>query len=59
LLLLVLLKVLPVVDLVSLFYSLLCLSTVLITTTAGFQPPPGFQPPGQGRGYPPPGFGGR
>ena len=25
----------------------------------GFQPPPGFQPPGQGRGYPPPGFGGR
>lgn len=24
-----------------------------------FQPPPGFQPPGQGRGYPPPGFGGR
>lgn len=27
---------------------------------SGFQPPPGFQgPPGQGRGYPPPGFGGR
>ncbi|KAJ6015584.1 hypothetical protein N7540_010175 [Penicillium herquei] len=24
-----------------------------------FQPPPGFQPPGQGRGYPPPGYGGR
>ena len=24
-----------------------------------FQPPPGFQPPGQGRGFPPPGFGGR
>lgn len=26
---------------------------------AGFQPPPGFQPPGSGRGFPPPGFGGR
>ena len=27
---------------------------------AGFQPPPGFQgPPGGGRGFPPPGFGGR
>ncbi|KAJ5128695.1 hypothetical protein N7526_006861 [Penicillium atrosanguineum] len=38
----------------------LLLPVVPILLTAGsFAPPPGFQPPGQGRGYPPPGFGGR
>lgn len=38
---------------------LLRLPKLTISVAGSFQPPPGFQPPGQGRGFPPPGFGGR
>ncbi|KAJ5622215.1 Sm-like ribonucleoprotein [Penicillium herquei] len=47
------------VDLLVSVVLLLALLPRVVLVTGSFQPPPGFQPPGQGRGYPPPGYGGR